>query len=80
MSTCPNLSQSFHYQFKKKRIRISRINCMQFYSVSKKIDLEALFYGAKNSLNRTKNIAKVQFLIPISFKKCKILRFNARSS
>jgi len=47
MSTCPNLSQSFHYQFKKKRIRISRINCMQFYSVSKKIDLEALFYGAK---------------------------------
>lgn len=53
---------------------------MQFYSVSKKIDLEALFVVQKNSLNRTKNIEKVQFLIPISFKKCKILRFNARSN
>lgn len=80
MSTFPNVSQSFHCHFNKKRVRISRINCMQFYSVSKKIDLEALFCGAKNSLNRTKNIEKVQFLIPISFKKCKIPRFNARSS
>ena len=53
---------------------------MQFYSVSEKIDLEALFCGLKKSLNRTKNIEKVQFLIPISFKKCKILRFNARSN
>ena len=53
---------------------------MQFYSVSKKIDLEALFVVQKNSLNRIKNIEKVQFLIPISFKKCKILRFNARSN
>lgn len=56
------------------------MNCMQFYSVSKKIDLEALLCGAKNSLHRTKNIEKVQFLIPVSFKKYKIPRFNARSS
>ena len=47
MSTCPNLSQGFHCDFMKKRVRISRINCMQFYSVSKKIDLEALFCGVK---------------------------------
>ena len=47
MSTCPNLSQGFHCNFMKKRVRISRINCMQFYSVSKKLDLEALFCSVK---------------------------------
>ena len=71
MSTCPNVSQSFHCNFKKKRVRISRINCMQFYSVSKKIDVEAFFFVVqKNSLNRIKKPylsirEKQAFLIPI---------------
>ena len=71
------LAQMYHKVFtvilRKRASGFLELTACNFTVFLKKSIWKRFFVVQKNSLNRTKNIEKVQFLIPVSFKNTKFL-------